>query len=138
MRSSLTTSSDTPGPLLLIQPFTSTVSTPHSVVALCESCLTLIPSPLEAGGYTGCPKDQRCIFFSCPEPLYQKAESKDISKEEREGGCEWSTRGFKRELNSPAIKCTSFPKEAFNRGNSNRFVYPHRSRIDFILLHLCR
>ena len=104
--------SNTSGPLFLIQHFTSTVSTfPFSCCPLWVM-LNSDPSSSRGRWMYQVPRGPE-MHFSCPEPLYQKAESKVISKEEKEGGSEWASWEFKRALNFPAIECNSLPKISF-------------------------
>lgn len=95
VRSSLTAFSNTSGPLFLIQYFTSPVSTfPFSCCPLWVM-LSSDPSSSRGRWMYQVPRGSE-MHFSCPEPLYQKAESKVISKEEREGDAEWASWEFKK------------------------------------------
>lgn len=75
VRSGVPASSNPPGPLLLTRCFTTRRRLHHSVVALCEACLTLIPSPPGAHAGTRCPKDQRCIFLAPSHYITRRIQS---------------------------------------------------------------
>ena len=107
----------------------------HSVVALCESCLALIPPPPGAGGCTRCPEDQRSTFLAQSHYIKRQNPKLYLRKREREI-LSGPVGNFKRALNFPAIECNSLPKVSFLKKAIDLYIHTDQALLLILLYYV--